>query len=345
MKEEISLDRPVRTEIGIHVPAAREAPASMEPDITVVVPSYGHEMYIELALQSVLAQTHTSFRLLVIDDRSPDRTVERARCVQDPRIAIQVNETRLGLGNSLLNVLSTITTPYVAVLNSDDLFHPERLERCTAVLGASPDVQVVATGLITIDAAGCRLTPANVRPLFDGIDIANWIDWFARAGRIDTRKDQLAELLERNYLITSSNIVCRTDFLRSRGDEVGGLEYCLDWQVFLAAAADRALVYLPDELVGYRLHPTNTVWFDTGRRAAYTLEVNRVLGGTLDRLLRSSSRHPAAGSLRRILGLLVFHAAKHSDAQDIIGHGLRLIRLATAGAGATTASGRRSRGL
>jgi len=345
VKEEISVDRPVRTEIGIQVPAARKAPPSMEPDITVVVPSYGHEAYIELALQSVLAQTHTSFRLLVVDDRSPDRTVERARCVRDPRIAIHVNETRLGLGDSLLNALSTIATPYVAVLNSDDLFHPERLERCIAVLKESPDVQVVATGLITIDAEGCRITPANVRPRFDGIDITNWIEWFARAGQMDTGRDQLAELLERNFLITSSNIVCRTDFLRSRRDQVRGLEYCLDWQVFLAAAADRALACLPDELVGYRLHPTNTVWFDTERKAAYTTEVNRVLGGTLDRLLHSSSPHPAAGSLRRILGLLVFHAAKHSDARDIVGHGMRLIRLATGGVGATTATGRRSRGL
>jgi len=142
--------------------------------------------------------------------------VERAGRIQDPRVAIQVNEKRVGLGDSVLNALSTITTPYVAVLNSDDLFHPERLERCLAVLKQDPDVQVVATALITIDAAGCRLTPDNLRPLSDGPDITNWIQWFARARRVEPGADQLAELLERNYLITSSNIVSRTDFLRSR---------------------------------------------------------------------------------------------------------------------------------
>jgi glycosyltransferase involved in cell wall biosynthesis len=248
-----------------------------------------------------------------VDDHSPDRTVERAAQIGDPRLQIQVNDTNLGLGDSVLRALNTIDTPFVALLNSDDLFHPERLERCRDVLKGSAQAQVVATSLVPIDGDGRRLTTDNVSRLFDGRQIADWIQWFSAAGAVRNDADLVAELLERNFLITSSNIVCRTEFLRSRAESIHGLKYCLDWQVFLDAAVDGVLVHLTEELLGYRLHRSNTVWFDDERRRSYVTEVNRVLARVFGHLRQQSSR-PGRRDRAGVLDLLVSHAAKHSEA-------------------------------
>jgi glycosyltransferase involved in cell wall biosynthesis len=315
----LGIDRPKRTGRAIPLRARPYGEVQGEPDVTVLVPSYCHEAFIEETLASVLGQTHSTFRLLVLDDCSPDATVQTAARIRDSRLQIDVNERNLGLGNTVLRALDRITSPYVALLNSDDLFHSERLERCLDRLNGARHVQVVATGVLPIDTAGCCLTPETVRRLFDGPRVADWIEWFSVARRLDAGADLLSELLERNFLITTSNIVCRTEFLHRHRPLLAGLKYCFDWQVFLLAAVEGSLEHMPEDLLGYRLHPANTVWFDEVRHMEYVFEVNRVLAATLRRLLRcgsSSSRVPE--KTRAALLTLVAHAAKHSEADGLL---------------------------
>jgi glycosyltransferase involved in cell wall biosynthesis len=315
----LGLDRPRRTGRAIPVRAQPFDGVRSEPDVTVLVPSYCHEAFIEETLASVLGQTHSTFRLLVLDDCSLDATVQSAGRIQDSRLQIDVNERNLGLGNTVLRALDRITTPYVALLNSDDLFQSERLERCLDRLNGAGHVQVVATGVLPIDTAGCCLTPETVRRLFDGPRVADWIEWFSVARRLDAGADLLSELLERNFLVTTSNIVCRTEFLHRHRPLLAGLKYCFDWQVFLLAAIEGSLEHMSEDLLGYRLHPANTVWFDEVRHTEYVFEVNRVLAATLRRLLRcvsSSSRPPE--KTRAALLNLVAHAAKHTAADGFL---------------------------
>ncbi len=317
MAGRLGLDRPARTDRGLVIPPPQRT-ATAPPDVTVLVPAYRHEAYITETVASVLAQTHTAVRVMVVDDRSPDGTVARARAIADPRLEVMVNDANLGLGDSVLRALDAVDTPFVALLNSDDLYHPARLARCLAAFAAAPAAQVVATGVVNIDADGHRLTTATVRRLFDGGHIADWVQWQADTGQVAPGADLFAALLERNFLVTSSNIVARTAFLRAHREALRGLKYCLDWQVFLEAAAADALVVVPDALLGYRLHGTNTVWFDDEARAVYRLEVNRVLADTL-RLRRD--RAIAAGdtdaALADWLEDLAAHATRHSDTSGL----------------------------
>ncbi|MCA8941307.1 MAG: glycosyltransferase, partial [Planctomycetes bacterium] len=234
--------------------------------------------------ESVLAQTYGHFELLVVDDRSPDRTVELAKSIDDPRITVRINETNLGLGNSVLQALASCRTPYVALLNSDDLFHPERLAKCREALLERPSAQMVATGLFVVDAENGRLTTGNTGRLRDGEEVFDWTGWYANAqpDTVDPAA-MFGELLSGNFLATSSNLFCRTEFLRAQAEELQQLKYCLDWQLFLEAARTEALVYLPERLASYRLHAANTVWFHEGRRWSYYLEVNRVVSGMVSK--------------------------------------------------------------
>ena len=281
----------------------RAAPPDAEAaDLTVLVPSYKHERYVADTLRSVLAQTLERFRLLVVDDRSPDETVARAREVEDPRVEVRVNEQNLGLGNSVLAALESIETPYVALLNSDDLLHPERLQRCRDVLEQDPDAMLVTTDLTLIDSDDGVLTPENVSLVLDGKQVHDWVHWYLdalaeAAGAHESPIELFTALLRKNFLATSSNLVARRSWLLQQAQALQSLKYCLDWQLFLEAALEGSLRHIAEPLAAYRLHATNTVWFQQGQRWSYYLEVNRV---ATEALLRFHARGESGAPLEQL---------------------------------------------
>lgn len=308
------LDRVTDRPLPFTVPLNRSrATPSGAPDVTVLIPSYKHEAYVETAVHSVLAQSYPRLRVLVADDCSPDATVEVVKKIDDARVEISVRSHNVGLGNNVLEALSRIDTPYIAILNSDDFFHPERIERCRRILEERPDAAVAATGIALVDASGKSLTPDSTVPLLDGPEIVGWVSWYRDALRNATRAHSLVgPLLQHNFLATSSNLFARTSFLQRRAAALRDLKYCLDWQVFLDAALEDALVYLPEELVAYRLHTDNTVWFREGGRWSYLLEVNRVVARGLRRLLDEVGRE-REDVLEKILATLVEHVVYNTE--------------------------------
>lgn len=291
-----------------------EAEAASAPEVTVLIPSFRHGPFIVETIESVLAQDMAGLRVLVVDDLSPDDTVAQASSVRDPRVAVRQNERNLGLGNSVLAALETIDTPFVALLNSDDLFHPARLRRCLEELKAHPQAQLVTTDLSLIDERGGELTPQNASPVLDGRLVFDWVHWYERVHlQEDLSSEQLfAKLLESNFLATSSNLVARTDWLRAQRESLQSLKYCLDWQLFLQAALEGALHHIREPLAAYRLHSSNTVWFREGRRWAYYLEVNRVAATSLSRFAgRVASRDQ--GSALPVLQALADHLLKNRE--------------------------------
>ncbi|MGB3968800.1 MAG: glycosyltransferase, partial [Planctomycetota bacterium] len=293
----------------------KSAPAAA--DVTVLIPSFRHAEFVTATLHSVLAQRHPDFKVLVVDDCSPDDTVARARAVADPRVEVRVNPENLGLGNSVLRALATIDTPFVALLNSDDLFHPDRLAKCRDVLLAKPDVQLVTTGVALVDRDGGELTPANTSLVLDGQQVFDWVHWYAGASPpTDLVHDELfGALLEHNFLATSSNLVCRTDWLRAQAGSLQSLKYCLDWQLFLQAALEDGLHHIHEPLVAYRLHATNTVWFRDGARWAYWLEVNRVAAAAVRAFARRGNM--TNGAIARVLAAIAHHLAVNSETDGL----------------------------
>ncbi len=271
-------------------------------DVTVIIPSFNHEAFIEEALRSVLGQTYGGSRVVVVDDASSDGTVNRAISIRDPRITMRVNPRNMGLGNCIISILPDIDTPMVALLNSDDLFHAERLARCCDVLRNSPKTQIVATDICLIDSEGGRLRADNVSPIRDGRKIYYWVRWFEKVqlGQ-DAQIPLFIRLLKNNILATSSNIVCRTDYLRNCSENIRDLHYCLDWQLFLNASMNDRLAYLREELVAYRLHARNTVWFTGLTRRRYLTEVNRVAAQSLYQLILSLMESGVERSEREVI--------------------------------------------
>ncbi|WP_281847507.1 glycosyltransferase family 2 protein [Olleya namhaensis] len=110
------------------------------PLITVLLPVYNVEKYIEEAIQSVLDQTFEDFEILVIDDCSTDNTLEIVETINDDRIKIIKKEANKGLIDSLNLGFSLAKGKYIARMDGDDVNELTRFEKQFNVLESNPDL-------------------------------------------------------------------------------------------------------------------------------------------------------------------------------------------------------------
>lgn len=113
--------------------------------VTVLMTLYNKAAFVEEAIRSILDQTFTDFELLVVDDRSTDNGPDIVRGIHDPRIRLVRNPTNLGRAGAANRGYSEARGEYIAVLDADDIAHPERLERQVRFMDEHPDVDVSGT--------------------------------------------------------------------------------------------------------------------------------------------------------------------------------------------------------
>ena len=101
------------------------------PLVSVIMPAYNAEAFIEEAINSVINQTETNWELLVIDDCSKDSTFEIAKELEkkDERIFVLRNEFNIGVAKTRNIGIERAKGKYIAFLDSDDIWHPEKLQR------------------------------------------------------------------------------------------------------------------------------------------------------------------------------------------------------------------------
>ncbi|MBQ7931688.1 MAG: glycosyltransferase family 2 protein [Clostridia bacterium] len=98
--------------------------------VSIIMPSYNTGRFIRETVESVLAQTYTDWELLIVDDCSTDNTDEVIReYFSDPRIRYIKNEENSGAAVSRNRALREARGKWIAFLDSDDLWEPEKLEK------------------------------------------------------------------------------------------------------------------------------------------------------------------------------------------------------------------------
>ncbi len=114
--------------------------------ISVVIPVRNGERYLAQAVESVLAQTHRDLELLIIDNGSADRSMEiMMRYVRmDDRIRV-LNQPDRGVASAANRGLEESEGEWIARLDCDDVFLPEKLEKQIAFIRKNPDVRIVGT--------------------------------------------------------------------------------------------------------------------------------------------------------------------------------------------------------
>lgn len=120
--------------------------------VSVIIPAYNCEAYIGQAIRSVLAQTEQDFEIVVVDDASADRTVDVVSGFSDERLRLYVNEQNRGASHTRNRAIGMARGTWLALLDADDWYAPERLERLVEIAQRRPadmvadNLHLVATG-------------------------------------------------------------------------------------------------------------------------------------------------------------------------------------------------------
>lgn len=208
-----------------------------EPFFTVAIPAYNAERTIAATLDSVAAQTFSDWEIVVTDDGSRDETaalVERWKA-QHPRFALcLVRQENKGIGAARNGCIRAARGTYVAFLDADDEWLPQKLEVVAARLRAGHPLQVLCHDQWCVSSDGCKR---------------------ARCGPYTSHR---ALLFRGNCLFTSATTV-RRDTLVATGGFSEDLDYngVEDWELWIRLADSGArFEYLPEPLGVYRISET-----------------------------------------------------------------------------------------
>ncbi|MGA0556836.1 glycosyltransferase family 2 protein [Larkinella sp. VNQ87] len=189
--------------------------SSIRPLVSVICISYNHESFISAALQSVLEQTYPAIELIVIDNHSTDRSVQRVEELQKEHPTIQLiqNTENLGICRAFNQGLQRAKGKYVIDFSADDVMHRDRIARQVAGFERLPgDYAVIFSNAAFIDEKD-RLTgyhfPVDQNGKATGQVPSGWIF-----------RDILAA-----YVVPTPTMMMRKDVLESLGGYDESLSY------------------------------------------------------------------------------------------------------------------------
>jgi glycosyltransferase involved in cell wall biosynthesis len=168
--------------------------ATTDELVSVVIPAHNAEAYLDAAIDSVAAQTHDRVEIIVVDDASTDRTAAvAARYGGRLRYELQSHRGSAAARNRGARLA---TGPYLAFLDADDVWEPEKLAIQLAAFGADPSLDIVFGHVVQFwdggigepqrgEHPGTMLLPRavfeEIGPFREDHPIGDFIDWYARA--------------------------------------------------------------------------------------------------------------------------------------------------------------------
>ncbi|WP_009633297.1 glycosyltransferase family 2 protein [Synechocystis sp. PCC 7509] len=211
------------------------------PLVSVIIPAYNAEAFIERTLNSVLGQTYNNLEVLVVDDGSKDKTFELVQSIaqKDSRVTL-IQQKNAGVATARNLAIEKSQGEYIAPIDADDIWYPSKIEKqVKCILEAGESVGLVYSLSANIDE----------NDLIIGQYSDNFI--FKPEGKVYTA------LLCTNFVGNASTpLIRRTCF-----KHIGGYNYqlkqeaaqgCEDWDMYLRIAEYYEFRVVPEFLVGYR---------------------------------------------------------------------------------------------
>ncbi|XWK85820.1 MAG: glycosyltransferase [Phormidium sp.] len=201
------------------------------PLISVIIPAYNNEKTIQETIESVLRQTFTDFELIVINDGSTDRTLEIVSTIKDPRIKV-FSYSNAGGAVSRNRGFYHSSGEFIAFLDADDLWTPDKLEAQLKALQENPQAAVAYSWLNSIDES------SN----------------FLRTGNHRTENGEIyAKLYLIPFIESGSNPLIRRQALMDIGGFDESLPASQDYDLYLRLAARYEFIAVPFPQVLYRI--------------------------------------------------------------------------------------------
>lgn len=208
-------------------------------EIDVVIPVFNGEVYIARALQSVQSQTLPVSRIIVADDGSTDGTIQAVEAVMhtDDRVTC-LKLAHAGVSAARNAGIAASSAPFIAFLDADDIWLPEKLERqIEAFERGGPETGFVHSSYFFINAQDERLTDHNVVPP-------------------KQRGNIFLPLLLEGYVLSgsASSVLVRRDVLDKAGHFDERLFHGEDWDLWIRLAQISKVDFTPEAAVGIRMH-------------------------------------------------------------------------------------------
>ena len=254
--------------------------------VSVVVPVYNHARFVGQSLESVFSQTHRPLQLIVIDDGSGDGSpeivrsfLERSGSATDVDVTFRARENK-GAHHTINEGLEAARGEYVAILNSDDFYHPGRLAACVAAC----------------ESSGSDLAFSYVEPVGERGEVLPvshpWRGWYNAACLAELAVAPTAGfvLLEHNLAVSSGNLF----FRRALYERIGpfrDLVIAHDLDFLLRALQVSEPYVVKEKLYFYRLHGANT-FQSQGTRTE--LELTRVYADYIQAVAGCPPENPLA---------------------------------------------------
>jgi glycosyltransferase involved in cell wall biosynthesis len=204
-------------------------------EVTVLMPVFNAEAFLEEAIDSILQQTFSDFEFIIIDDGSTDNSVAIVESYKDERIRFVRNECNLGISETLNRGIGLASTQLIARMDADDLSHPERLQKQYDFMIKHPQCALLSTwaNVIAPDKKHIRLERYPNTYYYYNLTFECWI-----------------------YHPT---IMMRKSAVENVG--MYSIPYSEDYDLFWKLSREYKIDNLNEPLVDYRLSPTslNTV--------------------------------------------------------------------------------------
>ncbi|MDN5215968.1 glycosyltransferase [Fulvivirgaceae bacterium BMA12] len=133
----------------------------MEPLISVIMPVFNVEKYIDESIKSILNQTYQNTEIIVVDDKSSDGTLGRIRALKDDRIKIFQNEEKLGYTKTCNKIFPMCAGDYITFQDGDDYSSTDRFGKQLEAFRKDPDLGICGTGMYIISEDGKLLDQVN----------------------------------------------------------------------------------------------------------------------------------------------------------------------------------------
>jgi glycosyltransferase involved in cell wall biosynthesis len=217
----------------------------MQGNISVIIPLYNHFNYIEKAINSVLSQTVPISELIIVDDGSTDDSYNLVQNKYSSyKNIIFWSRDNIGAHNAINSGIYRATSEYIAILNSDDAYVDNRIEKCLNFLNKNKETQIVCSGIDFIDD-------------FDNVIENKW--YLDALSFYDQNKELDISLINANFLMTTSNVVARKSIFEKYGF-FKKYRYAHDLEFFLRIiGSGEKIEILNDKLLNYRFHSNNTI--------------------------------------------------------------------------------------
>jgi glycosyltransferase involved in cell wall biosynthesis len=203
--------------------------------VSIIMPAFNAERYIEESIKSALAQSYPNFELIIINDGSTDRTLEVIERIEDSRIRV-IHQPNAGVATARNSGIKKSRGEFIAFLDSDDLWHPLKIQKQVEALTSFPDV-----GLSYTDTYLFRDKQSNCfyRPYTELNNLSNIY----------------LRLLTHNFIHTLT-VMVRANLLYAMDSpefdpNLFGTE---DWDFWIRLVQETKVLHIQEKLAYYRIH-------------------------------------------------------------------------------------------